>query len=305
MKNNYQIFHRKQDIGKRISLLHREEQLAVGILDCGTPEELMDALDAYLSSTRWGLYVMMHEEQGRIPELRSSYPDVTFIVFSNPPALGAQVNAMADECYTTYFFITRSDLRIVSFDDSGAIKLLKRSDHPAIVTPVLTNKLQERLPCIQAPMLRAHQIESIPFFPDGTILPTLYPFQGLGFYERALFQRLRGYDEAIQSDYYQCLDLGIRCWLFGYPVMNHPTLVLNYFNHQSVIEDRSDPVGMQRCHTKALGVRQINGKNYTRRWGKLTDSRILHTEVKKRLALYKTDFFQLVDQWKAPKVLSE
>ena len=301
MQSNYQIFHRRQDIGKRISLLHREEQFSLGIIDCGTPEELSTALEAYLSGTRWALHVMMHEEQGRIPELRAMYPEVTFIVFSNPPSLGAQINAMADECYTTYFFITRSDLRIINFDDTGAVKLLKRSDHPAIATPLLTNKLDETLPSIQAPMLRAGRIDPVPFFPDGTLLPTLYPFQGLGCYERALFQRLRGYDEQIKSDYYQCLDLGIRCWLFGYPVVNLPSLSFHFFNRQSVVEDRSDQVGIQRCHTKALCVRQINGKNYTRRWGRPTDSRLLHTEVKKRLALYKTDFFQLIDQWVPPK----
>jgi len=301
MKSNYQIFHRKQDLGKRIGLLHREEQLSVGILDCGTPEALCESIDTYLAITQWCIHVVMHEEQARIPELRASYPQVTFIVFSNPPSLGEKINAMADECYTTYFLIVRSDLTAVSFDDIGAANLLKRSDHPAIVTPVLTNKFKETLPSIQVPLVTDGRIDPLPFFPDGTVLPTLYPFFGIGVYERALFQRLRGYDEEILSDYWQCLDLGIRCWLFGYPVVNLPSLAFIFNTRQSVIEDRSDQSGVERCHTKALCVRQINGRNYLRKWGRLFDNRLLHNEMKMRVALYKTDFFQLVEQWKAPQ----
>jgi hypothetical protein len=44
----------------------------------------------------------------------------------------------------------------------------------------------------------------------------------------------------------------------------------------------------------------MNGKNYPKRAGKYHDSSV-HAEVKKRLALYKTDFQQLVSQWDVPQ----
>jgi len=301
MQNNYQVFHRKQDIGKRISQLHREEQLSIGIVATGTVDELISTLDDYASRIPWALVVLMYEEFGRIVELRMQYPSVTFIVFTNPVPLGMMINAMADECYTTYFWITRSDLSIIRFEQELLFTLLRRSDRPAAIIPIFANRNGEVVPSIQAPMIRSDRIDPIPFFPIGEVVPTLYPFFGIGMYERALFQRLRGFDANISSDFWQFLDFGIRCWLYGYPLFAHPQFVLQFISRQSVIEDRSDLHGMERCHTKALGIRQINGKNYIRKFGKYTDNRMLHSEVKKRIALYKSDFYQLMDEWKAPE----
>jgi hypothetical protein len=156
------------------------------------------------------------------------------------------------------------------------------------------------IPVIQAPMLRNGMIEPISFLPAGIGVPTLYPFLGVGLYERALFQRLRGFDELIEGEYWQQLDFGLRTWLYGYPLLNHPGLACTFPTRQFIIEDRSIREGVRRVHTKALGVRQMNGKNYPRRPGKFADAHVL-SEVKKRLALYKTDFLQLIDQWKAPE----
>lgn len=280
-------------------MLHREEPLSIALVARGTYEELLDAIDAFVHSTRWCIHVLLYEERGRIGELREQYPEVTFIVFNTPLSFGAMANVMANECYTTYFFITRSDSRLVSFDENQAMHAFKRSSHPASITPLITNKYGDAIPSIQAPMLRDNHIEALSFFPTGSTVPTLYPFFGIGMYERALFQRLRGFDESITGDYWQFLDFGIRCWLYGYPVLHVPFLVATFPNRQSVIEDRSELEGYKRCHTKALCIRQVNGKNYARRWGGLTDARA-YAEVKKRLPLYKTDFFQLVEQWKAP-----
>lgn len=299
MQTNYHIFHRKQDIGKRISLLHREETMSIGLMAVDAGEALAGAIEAILQYSSWSVHVLMHEEQGRIPELRSRFPQATFIVFAQPVPFGTMANAMANECYTTFFFLTRSDLRCSRFDSEEAIALLHRSDKPAAITPVLSNRLGELIPVIQAPMLRDGMVDPVSFLPGSAILPTLYPFLGMGLYERALFQRLRGFDEAVESEYWQVLDFGLRAWLYGYPILNSPCISCTFLNRQFIIEDRSERDGIKRVHTKALGVRQMNGKNYPKRPGKYSDAHV-HAEVKKRLALYKTDFQQLVEQWKAP-----
>lgn len=299
MKHNYQIFHKKRDIGRRINLLHREETLSIGIIAQESGETLANSIESLSEFTDWPLHVLMHEEQGRIPELRMRFPSVTFIVFSLPAPFGTMANAMANECYTTFFYLVRSDMRCGQFDTEGAIALLHRSDKPAAVTPLLSNRHGESIPVIQAPMLRDGLIDPVPFFPPGKIAPTLYPYLGLGMYERALFQRLRGFDEQVDGDFWQVLDFGVRSWLFGYPIFNLPTLSCQFHSKQFIIEDRSIRDGIKRVHTKALGVRQMHGKNYPKRAGKHHDSHV-HLEVKKRIALYKTDFQQLVDQWVAP-----
>lgn len=300
MQTNYHIFHRKQDIGKRISLLHREETLSIGMIAVDGGESLAVSIEALLSSCgSWTIHVLMHEEQGRLPELRARFSEVTFIVFTEPASFGTMANAMANECYTTYFLLTRSDLQCTNLEIDQAIDLLHRSDKPAVVTPRLTNRLNEVIPVIQAPMLREGMIDPISFIPTGSVISTLYPFLGVGLYERALFQRLRGFDELVEGEYWQQLDFGLRSWLYGYPIFHFPGLACTFPARQFIIEDRSEREGIRRVHTKALGVRQMNGKNYPKRPGKYHDAHLL-SEVKKRLALYKTDFLQLVDQWEAP-----
>lgn len=297
MQNNYQIFHKRQDIRKRISLLHREETLSIGMLAVETGENLARSIASLVTKDSWALHVLMFDDQGRIPELRKRFPDVTFIVFKQPVPFGILANVLANECYTTFFYLTRSDLRLVTFDVDSAMELLLRSDKPAAVTPVITNRLGEHIPIIQVPMLKDGMIDPISFLPKEKVSATLYPFLGLGMYERALFQRLRGFDEAIESDYWQILDFGLRAWLYGYPIFNMRALECTFIDRQFIIEDRSEREGIKRVHTKALGIRQMGGKNYPKRVGKYNDPHV-HVEVKKRLALYKTDFLQLVEQWK-------
>ncbi|HLW22492.1 MAG TPA: hypothetical protein VKZ39_04840 [Sphaerochaetaceae bacterium] len=300
MKHNYQIFHRKQDIGKRISLLHREETLSIGMIAVETGETLAQAIEDISAFSSWPLHVLMYEEQGRIPELRKRFPSVTFIVYTGPVSFGTMANAMANECYTTFFYLMRSDIRCLELDADAAIALLHRSDRPVAVTPTLVNRQGERIPVIQVPLLRDGLIDPVSFLPGTALQPTLYPFFGVGMYERALFQRLRGFDEQVGGVYWQTLDFGLRSWLYGYPIFNLPSLSCKFSHRQFIIEDRSEREGIRRVHTRALGMRQMHGKNYPKRAGRYADSHVL-AEVKKRLALYKTDFQQLVDQWTAPE----
>jgi hypothetical protein len=300
MKHNYQIFHRKQDIGRRISALHREEILSIGMIALDSGETLARAIEQLVQNSPYPLHVIMHEDQGYIGQLRNRFPDVTFIVFSLPVSFGTMANALANECYTTFFYLIRSDASCHTSDFDQALTLLNLSEKPAVITPVLYNRQGEVVPVIQVPMLRNHLIDPIPFLPSTELQTTLYPFFGIGLYERALFQRLRGFDELVEGSYWQVLDYGLKCWLYGYPIYNFPQLSCSFINRQFIIEDRSEHEGMKRVHTRALGIRQMNGKNYPKRAGKYHDSSV-HAEVKKRLALYKTDFQQLVSQWNVPQ----
>ncbi|MFA5468625.1 MAG: hypothetical protein WC224_06170 [Sphaerochaetaceae bacterium] len=297
MSSSYRLFHRKQDIGKRISLLHREQLLSVAMVAQEKGEALARSVEHLAELSRWPLHVLMDEEQGNIGELTERFPSVTFIVFALPATIGAMANVVANECYSTYFYLTRSDLRHSNYELEEALKYLEQSEKPSVITPLLSNRLGEPIPTIQTPLAREHLIDPVSFIPKGALEPTLYPFLGLGLYGRALFQRLRGFDEAIESDYWQTLDFGLRSWLYGYPIYNSPTLQASFFERQFVIEDRSAAVGIKRVHTRALGVRQIKGKNYLRKVRRYQDNH-LQEEMRRRLSLYKTDFYQLTEEWK-------
>ena len=121
---------------------------------------------------------------------------------------------------------------------------------------------------------------------------------GIGLYDRALFQRLRGFDEEIVGEYYQLLDFGIRVHLFGYSLFTFSDFAVRFSQKHSIIEDRSECEGMERCYTRALSIHRIAGKNVVEKWKPYVDKKLLKEEVKsKQIILQKTDFFTLIKEW--------
>ena len=59
-------------------------------------------------------------------------------------------------------------------------------------------------------------------------LPSLYPFDGVGIYDRNRFIKLGGFDGTIQSSYWQLMDFGFRAHLWGEEIAVTQALKLSY-----------------------------------------------------------------------------
>jgi hypothetical protein len=305
MGNQYKLVRRRQDVGMRISSLYRQQQLSIGILDMGTVEELTNTLDWFLANMNCLLHVMTREEVFDKAELGARYPDVSFICFDSFVTVGANINAFAEECYATYFLVVRSDVDMIAFNGASLMAGFAEHNHPAVITPYMLNAEGEILPTLRAPYLRGKLLDPVSFIPDSenaVAQDNLYPLLGMGIYDRALFQRLRGFDEEIGGEFYQLMDFGIRCFLFGYRIYTISDLVIRFPKRHSIIEDRSSCPGMNRCYTKALSIIRLSGKNVTQKWKPYVDKELLKTEVKeKQIKLQKQDFFTLMKSWKMPE----
>ena len=295
---------RKQDLGFRISSLYKQKQFAVGILDFGTREDLEHTLDWYTENMNLSLHVLTTEYRMEEYGIQAKYPEVTFIVFSADTTTGEYVNAMANECYTDYFLIVRSDMELIAFDGAALLSIMAGKEHPMVICPVMLSSDAEVMPTLRAPYLRGKEVDPQSFMPtidSDKEERTLYPVLQSGLYDRALFQRLRGYDTEIQSEYYQSIDLGTRAWLFGYSVKLTRALAVRFPKRVSVIEDRSECVGMNRFYTKALSIKRISGKNLVSKWKPYVDRDVLSDEIKKKqINLQKIDFFTLIEKWDEP-----
>ncbi len=304
MISNYRIYRRRLDLGSRINQLHSTEQLAIGILDTGTPEQLTENLRWYVQNMNYALHVVTQEGRLDIQAMQEEYKDVTFLVFPSSSFTGEKINAVANECQTSYFLIVRSDLLLVRFDGSALFSLMGAKAAPAAIASLIANMDKELVPTIRSPHLEERKLDPRSHFPTINVPggeDTLYPVMALGMYDRALFQRLRGFDEKIHSEYFQVLDWGIRCYLLGHTVKASSHLLMQFTDRQSVIEDRSEKEGFKRCYTKALSIKQIKGKNLIRKYKGFIDKDALSDEVKKRLVwLQKSDFFQMLEHWKFP-----
>lgn len=299
--SSYRMVFRKQDLGFRISSLYKQKQFAVGILDFGGKEELEATLKWYMENMNLSLHVLTNEYNMERYNIQSKYPEVTFIIFSNDTTTGEYINAMADECYTDYFLIVRTDMEMVAFEGEKLLAVMSGKDHPVVICPVMISSEAEILPTIRAPYIRGSEIDPQSFLPDmesDKEQRTLYPVLQSGLYDRALFQRLRGFDTEILSEYYQAIDFGTRAWLFGYSIKLTSALAMQFPKRVSVIEDRSECIGMNRFYTKALSIKRIAGKNFVKKWKPYVDKLCLSEEIKKKqVNLQKTDFFTLIEKW--------
>ncbi|MBR2281234.1 MAG: hypothetical protein IJ863_01275 [Spirochaetales bacterium] len=300
MTHKYSIASRKQDIGRLINQLHREEFLAVGIMDTGTPEDLMETLDWFVGNFNYCLHVVSQNDRFNVDEMQNKYPDVTFIIFPKAPSLAERVNALADVCMTTYFLTMRSDTNLMNFDWKPLEAKMKEDEHPAMICPWIFNKSNEKIPTIRAPHIQDKEVSPLSFMPSGGCHENLYPFLGIGLYDRALFQRLRGYDEEISGAYWQTLDFGVRCWLYGYPIYTMSDIAVLFYAKQFLIEDRTEQQGFERFYSKALSVHQVKGRTYVRKGSRMS-SRVINEEVKPRIKSYRTDFATLCENWKNPE----
>lgn len=269
-------------------------------MDTGTVEDLFSTLDWFVGNFNYCLHVVSQSERFPVDEMQARYPDVTFIVFPKAPSLAERVNALADVCMTTYFLTMRSDTNLMNFDWKPIEAKMKAEDHPAMISPWIFNKSNEEIPTLRAPHMRGKEVEPLSFMPSAKCHENLYPFLGIGLYDRALFQRLRGYDEEISGAYWQTLDFGVRCWLYGYPVYTMSDIAVLFYSKQFLIEDRSEQQGFERFYSKALSVHQIKGRNFIRKGPKMI-GKVINEEVKPRIGLYKTDFQALCETWTNPE----
>lgn len=300
--NDYRIYQSKQDVGSRIRSLHDNPLLAVGLLDVGSSEQLESALSWYVANLDYDIHVLTMDDQRDIKTLQETFPSVSFIVFTSRGFSGEKINAFASLCKTNSFLIVRSDAELIRFDGEKLFAMMEAKEHPAMVVPVLANSQKEIIPTVRIPTLVDGRLSHGCDFPnmlDDTKVDTLYPVMGMGLYDRALFQRLRGFDEAIHSEYWQALDWGIRCWELGHPLYLTQTLLIQFPDRLSVIEDITEMEGYRRCCTKALGVVQdLRGKNTVRKPKTDYDKDAFRDEVKTRLVwLVKQDYTHLVTCW--------
>lgn len=297
MKSDYSIIKQQPSFNTVIGRLHKEELLCVIIQDKGTLDDLLSCISWFKENMNFSIHVCMNNDRTKLETLQKAHPDITYLVFNRPVSLANRINAMATECYTTYFLVVRSDMNLTRFDGGVLIDYLLENTQTSVICPIIKNQEDETVPSLRIPLYerkREFKIESQ--LPDSDVSSTrfyntLYPFWGVGLYKRAIFQRLRGMDEQITSSYWQTLDFGTRSWLFGYTVIISNALQVKFKNKINLQEDISECEKSERCYAKVFGVSQIDGKNYTKRW--LGHNALIRAEVKPKLSLYKMDYKML------------
>ena len=286
----------------KISSLYHQAQLAIGLIDTSTKDDLISSLNWYKDNMNFCLHLITTQDRAEEMDLAELYPEVTLILFKTTSTTGEYINALSDECYTTYFLVLRTDTILIEYQGQELMRMMADRNRPAIITPVMLSSQLEVIPTLRAPHLNGKDFDPLSFTPtvsEAIGEENLYPVMGLGLYDRALFQRLRVYDSQITGEFFQMADFGIRCYLLGYSILATRNIVIQFPQKVSIVEDRSPCEGINRFYTKAMSIRRIAGKNMVEKWKPYVDKSLLNDEIKKKqIILQKTDFFTLMDNWK-------
>ena len=169
-----------------------------------------------------------------IDELSGRFPFVRFILPEKKINLGERINLAATEVESPLFFVMRSDMKIIAGGtarrmaerlivacEENAEKSLqgrseKKNEIKRLCTiPVLMNSNYEILPSVIIPMTQRKNMRTYHMEPriEGEL--SLYPFDGIGIYDRQRFILTGGYDATLNHTHWQLMDFGFRAHLWG------------------------------------------------------------------------------------------
>jgi hypothetical protein len=161
-----------------------------------------------------------------IEELSQRFPFVRFIIPEKEINLGEQINLAASEIESSLFFVLNSDMKIIAGGTARrmAERLIVLQEDAGIYSnavkrlctvPVIVNTNYESIPTIVTPLTRNKKMWTGMMEPHNEGELSLYPFNGIGIYDRLKFINIGGFDTTIKNTHWQLMDFGFRAYLWG------------------------------------------------------------------------------------------
>ncbi|MBQ7159813.1 MAG: hypothetical protein IJS09_10405, partial [Treponema sp.] len=169
-------------------------------------------------------------ENYNLEDISHRFPYVKFVVPLEPVTDGDLINIGMSEVDSNYVLVMRDT---VSFaPDALTPRLVEKlvAENQYCVMPRLICPNAPNFPIVFSPSVNYSMLE---VGTESTIfdgIPTLYPFDYIGLYNRQTFIQLGGYDYTITSGYWQNLDLSFRAWLWGEKITISTVFNLSYQN---------------------------------------------------------------------------
>jgi hypothetical protein len=203
-------------------------------------------------------------ERYDVEELSGRFPFVRFILPKTDITLGEKINLAAVEMNSPLFFVMWNDLKIIAGGTASrmAERLSKKNEDTAdddkksafkklCTVPVMLNSRYETLPTLIAPVSAGRKMKTIFMEPQSEDRLSLYPFDGVGIYDRERFIGLGGFDHTLGNTHWQCMDFGFRAFLWGEKISLSQQLKLSY-DGQMPVEDSSTGESYRRFYLRNI-----------------------------------------------------
>jgi hypothetical protein len=172
------------------------------------------------------LWVENAEPSPDVESLSHDFPDVRFLLLKAPSTIGERVNIGIAESRAPLVLVMWSDTRLSDFAPK-ALDLMEKSGALCSV-PVALTPHQETLPSWQAPQWKRRRFVVAFRIPRRDGERVLFPFDFCGVYNRLKFSQSAGFDAKIANPYWQKLDFGMRCFLWGEKIQGTTGMSLTY-----------------------------------------------------------------------------
>lgn len=188
-----------------------------------------------------------------IEEFVSRFPSVRFIVPLDKVTDGDLINIGIGESRADYVLVIRDNLKITPsiLTPNLAENIIGSSGDSYCIVPRLVTSDQQGLPIRFIPFAEKAKlrVETAAAVSDG--IPTLYPFNYIGLYNRKKFMQLGGFDYTITSSYWQNLDMAFRSWIWGEKTIVSTAFQIAY-SQDIPVEDRTPDLSQIRFYLKNL-----------------------------------------------------
>ena len=190
-------------------------------------------------------------ENYNIEDFATRFPSVRFIVPLEKVTDGDLINIGISESGGTYVLILRDSLHI-----PPGILLPNLAEHLTgtgvyCIVPRLVTPEKQGLPVQFIPSAVRSKLHVVASSTVSDGMPTLYPFNYIGLYNRQKFMLLGGFDYTITAPYWQNLDMAFRAWLWGERTVLSTAFQLEYAE-KIPAEDSTADLSYLRFYLKNL-----------------------------------------------------
>jgi hypothetical protein len=322
--------------GARVDRIRKEQgALSLLVLNRGSRFDREQSL-ALLTEARSGdiLWVEGPRISYEIEPLSRRYPDVRFLLLQEEASPGEWVNLGIEETRSRHVLVLWSDMRLhpetLRLLQAQLVEASERGsrvppgtgggprsspqERPALcLVPQLRGPGGEVLPTIQVPALVRGRLSVLPFSPVRAGMSSLLPYDYCGVFDRGRFHACGGFDTWMRNPYWQKLDFGLRCGLWGERIRLHDGLEMRYLEEPAA-EDTSPDSSYKLFYLKNVAVR-FNGELGVLPWSRwltyalrsgsgLVDSlrefREIQDWVHEQRYRFQRDLAGLVNRWELP-----
>jgi hypothetical protein len=189
-----------------------------------------------------------------IETLSGKFPKIKFLLLHSMASIGEQVNIGIEESYSKIVFVVWSDIDFsTSVVSSRTIEKIIERDILCTV-PMFQNQKLEIMPTIQAPAFFRNRLKVVALPPKKDDMPSLYPYDYVGMYNKQRFTITGGFDHNLVNPYWQKMDFGFRSFMWGEQIRCSTSLRVTYTDDPPV-EDTTPDENYKIFYLKNLSVR--------------------------------------------------